>query len=75
MDSSLENIFRGFQLLEDGKLLKIWNTCSGPPEVPEAPRRETRPPLEASPGESFSDSPVEMLPEQPESPAIDSESE
>lgn len=47
----------------------------GPPEVPEAPRRETRPPLEASPGESFSDSPVEMLPEQPESPAIDSESE
>lgn len=47
----------------------------GPPEVPEAPRRETRPPREASPGESFSDSPVEMLPEQPESPAIDSESE
>ena len=53
-------------------------TCSGPPpEVPEAPR-ETQPPCEVSPGDSFSDSPVEMLPEASPaeasgSPAIDSE--
>lgn len=48
-----------------------------PPEVPEAPR-ETRPPCEVSPGDSFSDSPLEMLPEASPaeasgSPAIDSE--